>query len=1118
MPTVVNSGGGSGGTVSISAGTLSGAGLVSANGGAGNGLGGGGGGGRIAIIFGTNTFTGGVTAFGGGGAATGGAGTIYRKANNQISGVVVIDNGGSSGTNTSLGSPYIVSTIDLTLTGGSILTVVQSQTFANLLIASNSWLQISNRSMVTVISNATIQAGCGITADGNGGPQGPGQGINSQSGSSGGGHGGYGGPGPFVSGGNTYDTASEPMIAGSPGGFGGSGIVNSSGGGGGVIRLVVNGLLRVDGRISADGTAAAGQNSGGGSGGSIWLTLGGFSGSGLISASGGAGNSLGGGGGGGRIAYTYQSNNFAGAFRAVGGSGVNIGGAGTIYSKGILGKAAAQLIADNGGWSGTNTTFPEQGVFDLTIQNGARVTPIYPSPLLGNLLITSNAWLIPSSQPQTISVSGSATVQAGGGIKADGTGYPGGQGPGVGQIVFSSFYGYSGGGGGYGGFGSASAIGAAGGSSYDFLTLPPRSGSGGGGSPASAAGAGGGAVTLVVLTGVLQVDGAISAAGGAGLSQNGGGGSGGGIQLKVQTLSGAGIISANGGSGDELGGGGGGGRILINYQTNNFAGAVQAYGGAGGSGFGGAGTILVLATNQSARQLTVDNGGEIGASTPVDYIGSAYDLKVAGGATVYPTVPYLVLSNLSVTTGGMVTSAPGQTNLPLTVLSNVTIDASSVIAVDGKGFPQGIGHGAGLSSAAGDGSGAGYGGMGGDSLTVPGGTNYGSATQPVDRGSGGGLGSGPTYTGGSQGGGAIRLNIGGTLTVDGGLSALGNPGLQDNSGGGSGGSILINTRTLVGSGYIAADGGEGELYGGGGGSGGRIAIYYLTNPHHTNSFTGLISAFGADGAWWGDDGTVFSSSLDTLRVISSTPSGIVSNAVGAVNLVFNAALYPDSVTPADVVINTPNGPLASTELSVSSYYPYNLYIAFPAQTAPGVYTFTVGPQIEDLYGRPMAQAYTGTFTISLPAIRGTITDTNGRPMPGVVLQESTGYSSATTDANGNYALGFATGSTFTVTPALTNLVFVPGSRTYTNLTAEIANENYTVFTSIAPALAAQVQNGSMTMSWYALSGVTYQIYYSLDLVNWLPYGSPLSGNNVQLQVPIPMEGDPMMFFRVQANN
>jgi hypothetical protein len=60
------------------------------------------------------------------------------------------------------------------------------------------------------------------------------------------------------------------------------------------------------------------------------------------------------------------------------------------------------------------------------------------------------------------------------------------------------------------------------------------------------------------------------------------------------------------------------------------------------------------------------------------------------------------------------------------------------------------------------------------------------------------------------------------------------PGGNVAAGGGSGGSIWINTKNLKGSGVISANGGngantiDGDSAGGGGGGGGRIAIYCPT--------------------------------------------------------------------------------------------------------------------------------------------------------------------------------------------------------------------------------------------------------------------------------------------------
>jgi hypothetical protein len=136
----------------------------------------------------------------------------------------------------------------------------------------------------------------------------------------------------------------------------------------------------------------------------------------------------------------------------------------------------------------------------------------------------------------------------------------------------------------------------------------------------------------------------------------------------------------------------------------------------------------------------------------------------------------------------------------------------------------------------------------------------------------------------------------------------------------------------------------------------------------------------------------------------------------------------------------------------------------------------------------------------------------------VTLQPGGGLSFTTSDTNGNYALGFMPGSTFTVTPSLANRMFVPGSRTYTNLMTSVTNENYLMVTTIAPIVNGGLQDTNLLMSWQGISGVTYQLLYSTNLVDWLPYGAPISGSNAVMQVPVPTGSDPVKFFRVQAGN
>jgi hypothetical protein len=353
--------------------------------------------------------------------------------------------------------------------------------------------------------------------------------------------------------------------------------------------------------------------------------------------------------------------------------------------------------------------------------------------------------------------------------------------------------------------------------------------------------------------------------------------------------------------------------------------------------------------------------------------------------------------------------------------------------------------------------------------------------------------------------------VGGTLTLNGSLTAEGNAALQDDGGGGSGGSVWLTAGALAGSGAIMADGGAGELYGGGGGGGGRIAIH---TPF--NSFGGVVSVAGGAGASLGQTGSVFyATDPEAPRVVSSAPVGTFTAAVSSADVVFNTPVNPYSVASPNVSLTAPGG-LAVSGLTVSPLSPYRFQISFPAQAAQGDYMLAVGPQVQDLTGQPMSHAYTSTFSIVWAVVQGSITNANGLPVPGVLLQPDGGVPATTTDANGNYVLGMPPTGTINVVPSKTGLMFVPYSRSYANLTRSISNQDYLMVSLSATALTTQVQSNRIILNWYGIPGVTYQTLYSTNLVDWLPYDVPLSGTNGPLQVLVPMGTDPSMFFRVGA--
>jgi hypothetical protein len=223
--------------------------------------------------------------------------------------------------------------------------------------------EASNRLDLTIAGDVTVAASSAIQADGRGYGSGRGPGTVPEQiyQGAGAGHGGNGGgTSGGWDGGGAYGSVLEPTMLGSGGGVG-SGA--PGGAGGGVIRLVVGGVLWVDGQLTANGAngSSGWYGGGGGSGGSVWLTVGTLVGAGIISANGGQGlgtDNRGGGGGGGRLALYYGTSTFSGQVTAWGGNGYQRGGAGTVFRKPASEPLGELLIDVAGGTSWRNWGWP----------------------------------------------------------------------------------------------------------------------------------------------------------------------------------------------------------------------------------------------------------------------------------------------------------------------------------------------------------------------------------------------------------------------------------------------------------------------------------------------------------------------------------------------------------------------------------------------------------------------------------------------------------------------------------------------------------------------------------------------------------------------------------------
>ena len=629
-----------------------------------------------------------------------------------------------------------------------------------------------------------------------------------------------------------------------------------------------------------------------------------------------------------------------------------------------------------------------------------------------SLLLISGAVLTHSPAPNgeatnrlDLSIAGGVTVDASSSINADGLGYGANLGPGAGS---QSSWGGAGGGG-HGGYGGDAVPGAGHGLTYGSMTAPVVLGSGGN----YHSGAGGGIIRLAV-GGTLTVAGVVSANGNNAFWQDGGGGSGGSVFLSAATLTGAGAIRADGGSSLETSsGGGGGGRVALLAETLSFTGSLSAIGGTGFQA-GGAGTIFTRVTAEAAGRLSLNNAGRAGytpLSTTNAPTGLLFSLDMAGSARVVPLTP-MTFTHLALTNGAMLTHERLGQPLRVNVLGSANIATGASINADGAGYRgSNRGPGAGGWSAWGAGGGGGYGGRGGAGLPGGGeGSYYGSAVEPLDFGSAG-LG------GVSYGGGSVRLAVGGTLTVNGSISANGV--LNNGAGGAAGGSIYLLAGAVAGAGLIQADGSGVGSSDAGGGGGGRIAIHAAASQ-----FSGAKSVAGGPGGFSaGSAGTIYLTNgaalCGTVRDASQQAlAGVTISATGGYMTVSDAAggfvLSVPSGWSGSVSATATDQPLVPASRTFSNVLTPQFGVDFGGMTGPVI------TSASSATGQ-VAQGFTYVITASgSPTLFGA----TGLPA-GLTLNPNTGVISGTPTVAGSLPAQIMAANALGTNTAPLNLTILP---------------------------------------------------------------------------------------------
>lgn len=352
----------SGGSIFVTANSLTGSGTFSTNGGgfyAGGNMYGAGGGGRIALYYKNSSFTGKTESLGGCGSTDGMTttcaknGTIgfFDSLNNDlyVDSLWVFQKNDSpfnfnhitltNGSTVTTEKEVSITANDLLVDKVSVFTLAENQVIdipsvsvtgrSTLTLSGNetltiNTLNVTGNSVVTIIPekilsltipNITVASGSSINLDAKGFGQGTGPGAPPKiydpnnpnpyfAGAS------YGGKGFHSSPESIYGSSTEPVD------FGSAGNGNNSRGGG-ALRLIVTGNLINDGVISANGNGTS-------SGGSIYVTVNSLSGTGSFQTKGGwsyCSSSCYGPGGGGRIAIYYKTSSFTGSTIADGWSG-----------------------------------------------------------------------------------------------------------------------------------------------------------------------------------------------------------------------------------------------------------------------------------------------------------------------------------------------------------------------------------------------------------------------------------------------------------------------------------------------------------------------------------------------------------------------------------------------------------------------------------------------------------------------------------------------------------------------------------------------------------------------------------------------------------------------------
>ena len=286
----------------------------------------------------------------------------------------------------------------------------------------------------------------------------------------------------------------------------------------------------------------------------------------------------------------------------------------------------------------------------------------------------------------------------------------------------------------------------------------------------------------------------------------------------------------------------------------------------------------------------------------------------------------------------------------LTMAGAVSVDSTSTINMDGRGFPIGYtsnGAGGATTTNASTSNKGSHGGFGGLGAAGNNGLTYDSVQEPVDPGGG---------SGANAGGGYVKI-VANSLALSGTIRA--NGASAGCCSGGAGGGIWISvTGAVTGSGSVLANGGNGTDINNGSGGGGRVAFYYNTS----------VSGNGSLGL--------------AFQVYGGTNAGAVANNVGGAGTLYTERTNIDVATRGTVSVNN-NSVLTGRTSTIpdSTYGAINVSNRALAENVTGTVIVTDAVTINN----------TATFSASTLTVTNAVTLTNTATLNHTTSTSSTVY-------------------------------------------------------------------------------------------------------------------------------